>query len=1308
MTSFFRAPFQSTPFQQAIEKATDGNQPSEDWGLIMRICDHVVMHEDSAKEAVKVIRKRLQINPVTSGWRTIGLTLTLLEALTKNCGKFFHLQIAQKDFLKDFRGVIAPKNSPPAAIQEKVLGMIQIWALAFRDDPELIAVGQFYEECKQQGLEFPPAEPENIIKAAVPATGTLERPAPVARSMSQPASATMPRQDRSASDTSSHQTIREPAVLRQMTPEQIAKLRSELDVVQTNVQVFGEMLVILQPAEEHPQDLDLLLELHKTCIQMQARIIDLLSQVAIDEITVDLLRYNDEFNNALKTFESYMLERERRAGPSSIPILNQTATPLRTGAAFSQSPPTKTSTSSSNQDSQPALIKFDEDSTPLPATLQNMHINPIASDAAPKTTPTQATASVTTRPAPNNHDHEQDAKEVEQWLNISNSTNTDNKTNQEGATTHAFNNFLEKRASTIRDEPISEHEAIQISKMPVKIYHDEDTDITIVQSKVVSFIGYGNQGRAQALNLRDSGVNNIVIGNIDDDYAKQAREDGFSPVSIEEATRQGDILMLLIPDEDQQTVWNEKIRGNIKPNSTLVVASGYNVAFNLLTIPDDMDVVMVAPRMIGAGVRDRYVQHIPYPCFVSVEKDPSGTALATCLSIASAIGATRGNGAVGSSCREEAGIDLFAEQALWPEIMAVFREGFNVLREAGFSEEAILFDMYLSKEPAEIFERAADEGFVKQLKYHSRTSQYGQLSTMNRHDGKDIREKFHHILHDNILSGKFAEKWSNTKWAAEELAKEWKEVENAPIVQADERMDTENLFSKDNIERISLGLGISIFLLIIFLLYGKIHVVFFVLLLVLSYKFTDYYTLKLNNPEKYFTCWPNLAVFFDTTKIVKEETLRKRHANCVYVKKNPWVYLMVSKRLDGALNKFCDLCLRDHIYPWLSTITHDDSLVLEAKHIFRFLLGTVIRRLHNVDLNAFITERFLPLIFQTCDRYIHTKETHSSTDSIEFVRKMYKNDLHIVMHNRQSELKYLKRLVISLMPLITPKFIYNCKGTRHFLCELLVCQILIDGIDAVCQPNTLNRLFHLYFTNAIQRRQGNSKPKPPTESNTAVEILSHFCAVNGPLHKNKLAIDFTDVMYEKELMSKFSIVLDRIGSLGLLSIYLSLTDILNEIPIATDVLVRRKIYDRLKRIDERYLDPAKPDTYIIISNPYNEQDILTDELKHFIYHNLEPSISDENQSDAAKKSFDIQQTFTLLSKFHCKIYELIEDKYQRNFLSSDEHFFNICGQQMDSQNYGNIKHRNTIDSAQQLPRSSCYTTTSYQVETKEENQTMNL
>ncbi|CAF3593292.1 unnamed protein product [Rotaria sp. Silwood1] len=258
MASFFRGVTQ-TPFQQAIEKATDGNQPNEDWALIMKICDHVTMHEESAKEAIKVIRKRLQTNPVTNGWRTIGLTLTLLEALTKNCGKVFHLQIAQKDFLKDLKAVLTPKNNPSIAIQEKILGMIQTWALAFRDDPDLITVEQFYQECKQQGLEFPPAEPENTIKAAVPATGTVERPMQYSRSMSQPAPGTTHRQDRSLSDVSSQQAVQEHTVLRQMTPEQIAKLRSELDVVQTNVQVFGEMLVTLQPGEEHPLDLDLLL-----------------------------------------------------------------------------------------------------------------------------------------------------------------------------------------------------------------------------------------------------------------------------------------------------------------------------------------------------------------------------------------------------------------------------------------------------------------------------------------------------------------------------------------------------------------------------------------------------------------------------------------------------------------------------------------------------------------------------------------------------------------------------------------------------------------------------------------------------------------------------------------------------------------------------------------------------------------------------------------------------------------------------------------------------------------------------------------
>ncbi len=260
------------------------------------------------------------------------------------------------------------------------------------------------------------------------------------------------------------------------------------------------------------------------------------------------------------------------------------------------------------------------------------------------------------------------------------------------------------------------------------------------------------------------------------------------------------------------------------------------------------------------------------------------------------------------------------------------------------------------------------------------------------------------------------------------------------------------------------------------------------------------------------------------------------------------------------------------------------------------------------------------------------------------------------------------------MPIIAPKFISECEGSRHFLRELFVCQILLNGIDAICQPDTLNRLFHLYFTTANQHQQLSNPIQP---SNTYVEILSHFCSMNGELHKNYLALELTDVMYEKELMNQFSRVLDRHGSLGLLSIYLTLTDVLNDIPLASDILVRKKIYQRLKRIDERYLNPENSQTYIIISNPHNKEDLLINEIQNLIYQDLEESINDENenQSDVVKKVFDVQQTFTLLSRFHCKIYELIEEKYQRGFLTSDEHYFYICGRPMDSPDYRNTEQK---------------------------------
>jgi ketol-acid reductoisomerase len=298
--------------------------------------------------------------------------------------------------------------------------------------------------------------------------------------------------------------------------------------------------------------------------------------------------------------------------------------------------------------------------------------------------------------------------------------------------------------------------------MTTPIYYDKDADLSIVQAKRLAIIGYGNQGAAQAQNLRDSGISEILIGNRDDAYKDAAIASGFQVVSIPEAAAWGDVVFLLIPDEDQPQVFRKQIVPHLRVGTTVVVASGYNVAFQLFDLPTSIDVIMVAPRMIGAGVRERYLRGEPYPCFVSVERDISGNAFKLALSIARGIGATRG-GAILSSAREEAALDLFSEQAIWPVFIVAFRTAYEVLHQAGFSDEAILYEMYLSKEPAEVFERIAEQGLLGQLTLHSHTSQYGQLRASLADDGSWLYERFEQVLNDDILSGRFAREWSDVQ-----------------------------------------------------------------------------------------------------------------------------------------------------------------------------------------------------------------------------------------------------------------------------------------------------------------------------------------------------------------------------------------------------------------------------------------------------------------------------------------------------------------------------------------------------------------
>lgn len=332
--------------------------------------------------------------------------------------------------------------------------------------------------------------------------------------------------------------------------------------------------------------------------------------------------------------------------------------------------------------------------------------------------------------------------------------------------------------------------------MSAKIYYDSDADLGLLGNKQIVFLGFGNQGAAQAQNLRDSGIPNdsILIANREDSYAADAKSKGFRVEhDFGKAGAVADVLFLLIPDQVQPRVFNEQVAPTLKDTATVVIASGYNVFYKLLNFQATQDVVMVAPRMIGSSVRSLYEKGKGFPCFVSVEQDGSGKGLSTALALSRAIGATRA-GAISSSAREETAMDLFAEQALWPNIIMLFREAFSVLKEVGCSDEALCYEMWMSKEPAEIFERAAEDGFIQQLKHHSSVSQFGQLSGALALDGVAAREHFKDILHNQVLNGKFCKEFSKIEADLEKEGPEnplnelYRRSEESELGQAEKRV----------------------------------------------------------------------------------------------------------------------------------------------------------------------------------------------------------------------------------------------------------------------------------------------------------------------------------------------------------------------------------------------------------------------------------------------------------------------------------------------------------------------------------------
>lgn len=290
----------------------------------------------------------------------------------------------------------------------------------------------------------------------------------------------------------------------------------------------------------------------------------------------------------------------------------------------------------------------------------------------------------------------------------------------------------------------------------VETFHEEDGNLSILKDKTISIIGYGNQGRAQALNLRDSGLD-IIIGNIEDDYKKIALKDDFSVFTIKEATEKSDILFLLLPDEILNEIFERDIKPKLRSKDAIVFASGYNIGYKLLKPPSDIDVMLIAPRMIGVGVRENFLKNTGFFSFIAIEQDVSGQAKEILLALAKGIGTLK-KGAIMLTFRQEAELDLFNEQAFGPAFGRVLLTSIYTLIDAGYPPEAVLIEMYMSNEMSYTYRKMADVGLVKQVEFHSQTSQYGAMSRGIRFRTLPLKDKMKQILKE-IQDGDFTEEW---------------------------------------------------------------------------------------------------------------------------------------------------------------------------------------------------------------------------------------------------------------------------------------------------------------------------------------------------------------------------------------------------------------------------------------------------------------------------------------------------------------------------------------------------------------------
>ncbi len=292
--------------------------------------------------------------------------------------------------------------------------------------------------------------------------------------------------------------------------------------------------------------------------------------------------------------------------------------------------------------------------------------------------------------------------------------------------------------------------------MPARIYYDQDADLGLLKGKKIAVVGYGSQGHAHALNLKDSGQD-VVVGLYKGSRSwVKAEKDGLRVATVAEAAQMADIVMILLPDQAHRATFEESIKGALTKGKTLMVAHGFSIHFNQVVPPPEVDVSMIAPKAPGHIMRDLFVQGPGVPALVAVQQDVSGKARDVALAYAKGVGCTRA-GVIETTFKEETETDLFGEQTvLCGGISALIKAGFETLVEAGYQPEIAYFEcMHEMKLIVDLFY----QGGLAYMRYSvSDTAEYGDYTRGPRIVDDETRAEMRRILRE-IQSGQFAREW---------------------------------------------------------------------------------------------------------------------------------------------------------------------------------------------------------------------------------------------------------------------------------------------------------------------------------------------------------------------------------------------------------------------------------------------------------------------------------------------------------------------------------------------------------------------